>query len=679
VSCCDPAAERLGDRGSETLPLWRVVVAAMLAGQSMLLSLTLNVAAMKPNERAFFVVFLVGLVVATFELVGAPLWASVRTALTQRKARFELLFATAIAGALSLSITSVVRGAGDVYFDVVIILLALHAVGHRVNGVERRRSLAAMRELRQDDAECTVRRCCGSTERVRVADVKAGQTIVVIPGERVGLDGVVGEGEAFVREAPLTGEPFEVVKRPGDPVLAGSVVVDAMLFVRVSAPHGHRMVDRIASAVEDALALPARAERAADRVARWLLPAVVTTAAVVFAGWGAARGFEQGAVNAMAVLLVACPCAMGFAIPLTLSGALGALARRGIFLRGGDALERLARVDVAALDKTGTLTRSDARLVDSAFDAAAPYDAVSLRELLATVERASRHPLASAFEELATPSGRFVVETFHTLPAVGVEACVVDTREGARLRVAIGTTALVLPEESPKLATLASRLRAADGAHRIAATLDGHLVGLVAVREQPRDGSLGLVSGLERLGLRVILLTGDRDRGRSAPFASLEVAHGLTPAEKAARVEALVTSGHAVLFVGDGVNDGAAMAASHVALAPEDGTALARDVAHGVFRGSSIHHLVEAIEVSRAAVASMRASLLYAVIYNAAGMTLAAAGLVHPVLAAVLMVSSSLFVTFRASAFVSGLAPKNERSRATSVEPMRAARAERRA
>ena len=658
MNCCDPALEGGPAKTPEVLPLWRVVVAALLAGQAMLSSLTLNIAVMRPNERAFFVVFLAGLVVATFELVGAPLWASVRRALRERSARFELLFATAVAGSLSLSIVSVVRGAGDVYFDVVVLLLALHAVGHRVNGVERGRSLAAVRALRMDDAPCMLRTCCGSSVPVRAAEVKAGQTIVVNPGERVALDGVVAEGQAFVREAPLTGEPFEVVKRPGSQVLAGSVVVDASLLVRVTAPHGGRMIDAIATAVEEAWERPARIERAADRVTRWLLPAVVMTSTAVFVGWGRLRGFEEGAVNAMAVLLVACPCAMGFAIPLTLSGALGALARRGFFLRGGDALERLARVDVVALDKTGTLTESDARLVGAAFVEDSPHGAERLRELLATVEAASRHPLAAALRGLATTGGEFSVESIRTIPARGIEAEVSSKRDGARARVAIGTTALVRREDASRLAALELELRAGPESHRIAAIVDDHLVGLVAVREEPREGTLELVRSLEQLGLRVVVLTGDRERARPAVFDALEMEHGLTPAQKAARVRALSEAGHEVLFVGDGVNDGAAMAASHVGLAPDDGTPFARDVAHGVVRGASIQHLAEPIEVARAAVASIRVSLLHAVLYNVTGMTVAAAGLLHPVLAASLMVCSSLTVTVRASAFVSRLAPR---------------------
>ncbi|MFO7562989.1 MAG: heavy metal translocating P-type ATPase [Enhygromyxa sp.] len=660
MSCGCEVAAGTKDVDAGQTPVWRIVLAVALAGQSMLISLTLNLADMRPNERAFFYVFLVGLVVATFELVGRPLWAAVRRALAERSVRFELLFATAIAGALGISLVAVVRGAGDVYFDLAIILLALHAVGHRVNGVERGRTLAAVDALRFEDRECLVRSCCGSTRRVPVAEVEPGWVVVVHPGERVAIDGIVEASEAFVREAWITGEPLEVSKRPGDLVHAGSVVVDATLHLRVTGSRGQRMLDRVASAIEDAWSRPARLERAADRVTRWLLPAVILLAAVTFVGWSLARGVEAGTVHAMAVLLVACPCAMGFAIPLTIAGTLGALGRRGFFLRGGEALERLAKVDTVVLDKTGTLTCGDARLVDWVLVEGEADDEAWLLELLASVERASHHPLARAFDGLGPKTGRFTIERLRVLPGKGIEAECLDIRRRARVRVALGITSIVSPEDSSLRARLEHQLRASPAAHRIAVVLDGRLVGLVAVREQPRPGALGLAEALEHAGLRVIVLTGDHDPERSACFAAaeMEVEHGMVPTDKSARVKALAAAGHKVLFVGDGINDGAAMAASYAALAPDDGTQLAQDLAHGVVRGASIQHLADAIEVARRSVASLRGSLAYALVYNVVGMSVAAAGLLHPVFAALLMVCSSLFVSFRASALVSQLAAR---------------------
>jgi heavy metal translocating P-type ATPase len=636
--------------------MWRIALAIVLSGQSMLISLTVNTSAMQPNERRFFQVFLTALVIATFELVGRPLWVGVREALRARASRFELLFATAIAGALGLSLVSILRGRGDVYFDVAAILVTLYAVGYRVNGVERQKGFAALRELRLQDQECTLRTCCGSTKTVPVAQVKPGQLTIVHPGERVGLDGIVEKHRAFVQEALITGEPLEAIKGPGEPIHAGSVVVDATLHVRVTAGVGERMLDRVAAAVEAAWARPSRIERLADRATRWLLPSVVIVAVTVQLGWGLARGFEVGVFHAMAVLLVACPCAMGFAIPLTLAGSLGGLGKRGVFLRGGDALERLAQIDLVVFDKTGTLTEPEARLVDSAFAVDTPYDRPCLRELLSTVERASHHPVARAFCDMAPAGERFVVDSLRTLHAKGIEAEVIERANGARIRVALGTTALVPREDTERLAQLALEVATPADTQRLVAIIDGRLAAVTSVREQPRLGAHELVRTLERLGLEVMLLTGDRSGERSALFGASAVESGLTPTEKAARVRELAASGRKVLFVGDGINDGAAMVLSHAALAPDDGTRLAQDVAHGVFRGASIIHLGWVIAASRRSIAALRANLHYAIVYNGVGVTVAACGLLDPVFAALLMVCSSLFVTFRASGLVSRLA-----------------------
>ncbi|MFW5920293.1 MAG: heavy metal translocating P-type ATPase [Polyangiales bacterium] len=659
MSCgCDsgggPEGEPSGAGTADVaVPWWRIAAAIALAGQSMLVGLTVNLAEAEPNVRLFFHLALAAVTVLVLELVGAPLWRAVRAAIAERSLRFELLFAASVVGAIAVSVHGVIAPErGHVYFEVASILCVLFAVGHRLNTEGRRRSLESVRALRDPQELCEVRSCCGAVRTVPLAQVEPGQTVVVHPGRRIVVDGVVAESEALVREAAMTGEPFATPKRPGDRVQAGSHAVDGTLYVRATSGLGERGIDRIARSVERAWLRPARLQRLADRATRWLLPLVLAVAAGALVGWGLGVGWGVGALHAMAVLLVACPCAMGFATPLAVWSTTARLGRHGLVVRGGETVERLAAVDTVALDKTGTLTRAEARLADVVFGSDAPYDRPTMLEVIAAVERASDHPLAAPLRAAGHEDGRFVAHTVQVLPGRGVAAEVEDRTDGRRLDVRIGPEAPGDDDEedgSGTVRALSARLRAPRGAHRIAIAVGGCPVGLAAVDEQTEDGAGEAIDAFRALGLDVVLLTGDAEPARSARFEGLEIRHGLSPDDKRVFVERLAARGRRVLFVGDGVNDGAAMAASHVALAPESGSMLAREVADGVWHGRNLRRLPWAVQLSRAAVRTIRSNLAWAAVYNGVAIAVAAAGLLHPVFAATVMVASSLLVTVRAA------------------------------
>ncbi|MFW6049619.1 MAG: heavy metal translocating P-type ATPase [Myxococcota bacterium] len=627
-------------------------MAAALAGQSMVVSLVVNLGEVPAPERHFFHIALASVTLLVFELVGRPLWRGVRQAVVERAARFELLFAAGVAGALGVSVAGLFDAGGHVYFEVAQILAVLFAVGHRINTEGRARAMRELRELVSEDASCDVRSCCGAVRRVPLGEVRAGQVVVVPPGGRIPVDGVAVAQEALVREAAITGEPFVVVRQPGDRVHAGAHVLDGTMDVRATAGLGGRVIDQIAGAIEEAWAHPGRLQRLADRATRAFLPLVLTVAFAVLVGWGVASGWWTGVLHAMAVLLVACPCAMGFATPLATWGAMGVLGRRGIVLRGAEAVERLAGVDRVAVDKTGTLTSAEPRLLDLVFVPRAPYDGATMRKLVATVEAATDHPLAAALRNAAAPGPPFSVHAVRILPGRGVEAEVEDRTTGRRLRVRIGAPLLADEEGlAEERRSLEARLHAPAGAHRLAILVDAGLCGMAAVDEQVLDGVPSMLREFAALGLAPEVLTGDADAARLSRVAATRACGGLSPEAKRRRIEALRAQGHRVLYLGDGINDGAAMAAAHLALAPEGASDLAREVAHGVWRGVDPRHVPWAIGVARAAVDTIRSNLRFAAAYNTVAIAVAAAGWLHPVFAATIMVASSLFVTWRSGSY----------------------------
>ena len=308
-----------------------------------------------------------GVLVATaivFALLGAPLAAASWREARHRRLTIEAMFVLAIGGALGASLVAMLRGEGAVYFEVAAILLVVYSLGQQLGRTAQRRAIEAAEAWQRELASCQLVETDGRVRAVPVAELQAGQVVEVQPGRLIPADGEVVAGEAFVREATLTGEHFAVVRRRGDRVWAGTHAVDGLLRVRATSTGTSRRIDAILAAVEHARATPGHLQRQADRFIAVFLPVVVAISVLTGVGWGLARGWTVGLFNAMAVLLVACPCALGLATPLAVWRALGALARRGLVPHSADAVERLAAARTVVLDKTGTITESASCLAD---------------------------------------------------------------------------------------------------------------------------------------------------------------------------------------------------------------------------------------------------------------------------------------------------------------------------
>lgn len=617
----------------------RIGIGGAVAAQAMVFSLAVN---LTPAQGVAYWLVHGGLGASAFavliflgrDLVGQA-WAAVR----ERRVTIDLLFLVTLAGALAGSLVSTLTGTGSIYYEVVAVLVVVHTLGKMLGARSRVSALRAVAETAERYDRALVLAADGRLESKEVATLSGGEKVVVPPGGVICVDGEILEGNSYVEEAAMTGEWRPVARGPGECVWAGTQALDGRLVIAVRAGGGGRRLDAVLAAVKAARLAPSRLQEQADRLIRWFLPVVVGVSVLTFSGWCGAGTWERALFNSMAVLLVACPCAMGLATPVAVWGGLAHLARFGMVARSGDFLDTLARVDTVCFDKTGTL--SDAALVVEAWEFEADWQSEDrrawLRSAVAAAECGLAHPVARALSAEGAKGPLPSLETRVTAGR-GVEARWVEQGIGHVLRV--GEPDWVL----------AGSLCPAGAGKKIFVSVDGNYAAKVTLGERWRIGVVETFKQLRSMGIEVEVLTGDAHppEGLGVP-----VRGGLSPAQKQARVEALGREGRTVLFVGDGLNDAAAMGAAAAALAVRSGSELARSAAMATCAGDDLRMLPEAFAVARGVVSGVRGNLRFAAGYNLAGMALAATGWLHPVAAALLMVGSSTAVAVRALRSVS--------------------------
>ncbi len=504
----------------------------------------------------------------------------------------------------------------DAYFDSLTMLVALLLGGRVVDQGGRRRARDAALALAAR-APRSARRVRGEAlETVSPDQLEPGDVVETAAGEEIAADGMVVDGEGLVQRALLTGESEPARVGPGDRVVAGSVLEEGSLRLRVEAAGEDTLLSRMARGVSQAAARPVQ-PAITDRIAPWFTGTVLGLAGLAFGGWWWAAGLDRAIEVAVAVLVVACPCALSLAAPLALASGIGGAARRGLLFRSGDGLRALARVDTVALDKTGTVTGGRLVVVEA--------DDEVLR-LAAGLERASVHPIARAIVDAASrrgipiPLGEAVVET----PGRGIAGRV----DGRDLEVRSG---------GPGVAAVVERENG--GGERV--------LGRILLRDALREDAPAAVARMREMGLRVVLLTGDAEAvarriGEAAGVDAVEAE--LSPEDKVAWIEAAREAGARVAFVGDGLNDGPALAAADVGVAMGSGAASSVLVADAVVGAPSLGPVVAGLRAARLAERVTRRNLWRSAGYNAVAVSLALAGLVNPLVAAVLMPLSSAWV-----------------------------------
>jgi P-type Cu+ transporter len=527
------------------------------------------------------------------------------------------------------------RGSGDIYLEVAAGVTVFILAGRYFEARAKRRAGAALRALLELGAkEVTV--LDDGRERLVPADrLTPGMTFVVRPGEKIATDGVVVEGGSAVDMSMLTGESVPVEVGVGDAVTGATVNAGGRLVVRATRVGADTRLAQMARLVEEAQSGKARAQRLADRVSGVFVPIVIALALATLVAWlagGAPTG--QAFTAAVAVLIIACPCALGLATPTALLVGTGRGAQLGILIRGPEALESTTAIDTIVLDKTGTVTTGRMSLVDVVTE----EDPAEVLRLAGAVENASEHPIARAVAQRA-PRPLPAVTDFRNLEGLGVRGTV----EGHA--VLAGRASLF--EDLPEPLQHAKAAAEAQGRTPIVAGWDGRARAVLVVSDTVKDTSAQAVAELRALGLTPVLLTGDHEaaaRTVAAEVGISEVIADVLPADKVEAVKRLQGDGRAVAMVGDGVNDAAALAQADLGLAMGTGTDVAIEAADLTLVRGDLRAAADAIRLSRRTLAVIKGNLFWAFAYNVAALPLAAAGLLNPMIAGAAMAFSSVFV-----------------------------------
>ena len=585
--------------------------------------------------------------------LGARFYRAAWGALKARSGNMDLLVAlgtTAGYGlsAYHLSVGYLSGGAGHhgepaLYFEASAVVITLILMGKWLEARAKRQTTEAIRALQALRPTRARLRRDGREVEVAVSEVAVGDVVVVRPGERFPVDGEVVEGLTHADESLITGESLPVSKGEGDRVTGGAVNAEGLVAVRTVAVGAESALARIVRMVEDAQAGKAPIQKLVDRVSAVFVPAVVVIALIVLLGWGFATGDWSAAIlNAVAVLVIACPCALGLATPTAVMAGTGVAARAGILIKDAEALELAHEVSIVAFDKTGTLTEGK-----PALDEAVAVDGRQARmvALAASLQSGSEHPLAKAVLAAHGDSPLSPAAEVRAVPGRGLRGVV----EGRTLLLGSGR---MMAEAGVDLSALSARADALAGAGCTVSWLaetraDGAvLLGLFAFRDRPRPGAVEAIARLRAIGVRTVMISGDNAGAAGAVAAALgidDVRANVLPEQKADAVRALAAEGR-VAMVGDGINDAPALAAADVGIAMGSGTDVAMHAAGITLMRGDLDLVAAALDISRRTVRKIRQNLFWAFAYNVIGIPLAAFGLLDPVFAGAAMAFSSVSV-----------------------------------
>ncbi|HRQ78012.1 MAG TPA: heavy metal translocating P-type ATPase [Gemmatimonadaceae bacterium] len=597
------------------------------------------------------------LVMAT---AGRHFYVRAWKAFTHHSADMNTLVAVGTGAAFLYSVIATVaptfftsRGvSADVYYEAVILIIAFILTGNAFEARAKRNTATALRALVQLQPK-TARVVRNLVEQdIPIEEVEAGDFVVVRPGERIPVDGIVHKGESAVDESMLTGESLPVAKKPGDAVIGGTINRTGAFRLKATTLGEQSVLAQIVKLMRDAQGSRAPIQALADRISAVFVPVVISIAIATFAVWAIVAGdasYVKGFAAAVTVLIIACPCAMGLAVPTAVMVATGKGAELGVLIKGGEALQRAGDVRTIVLDKTGTVTEGKPTVTDLV--ATQPGTEQELLGQVAALERLSEHPLADAIVQAATARNATAgaAEGFASVTGKGVTG-VVDAAA-----LAVGNAALMADYAIDVAPLAAEAARLADaGRTPMFIARDGVLAGLLAVADPIKDSSRAAIQRMHALGLDVVMLTGDTERTARAiaKEAGIDrVVAGVLPDGKVSEVKRLQEAGQVVAMVGDGINDAPALAQADIGMAIGTGTDIAAEAADVVLMRGDLRAAAQAVDLSRRTMATMKQNLFWAFIYNVIGIPVAAGVLypsfglqLTPVLASAAMAFSSVSV-----------------------------------
>ena len=621
---------------------WKAVASGAAGGLAMLMPL-LPLSAAVRSELPFLLLVLTALVMAW---AGRHFYVNAWKAFRHHSADMDTLVAAGTGAAFAYSVVAtfapgffIAHGVvPNLYYEAVIIIIALILTGNMFEARAKRSTSTALRAL-VDLQPVTARVVRGQLEvDVPVTSVLPGEVLLVRPGERIPVDGEIISGSSAVDESMLTGESLPVEKHAGDRVIGATVNRTGAFHFRATTLGADSTLARIVRLMRDAQSSRAPIQALADRVSEIFVPVVISLSIATFATWFVAMHLSgtlpatavvRAFAAAVAVLIIACPCAMGLAVPTAVMVATGKGAELGILIKGGEALQRTGDVTTVVLDKTGTITEGVPSVTDVLVAPGSPFSEDDLLQRVSSLEAMSEHPLADAIARYAAGRslGRLAVESFASVTGRGATGVVGGTA------LAVGNAALMAEwsvDTSP-MEAIADRLSHA-GKTTIYVAADGALAGVIAAADPIRASSHDAVARLRKSGLRVVMLTGDdaRTGDAIARVAGIDrVVAGVLPDGKVAEIARLQREGAVVAMVGDGVNDAPALAQADIGMAMGGGAAIATEAAEIVLMRSDLTAVTQAIALSRRTMRTMRQNLFWAFIYNVIGIPIAA-GVLYP-------------------------------------------------
>ncbi|MBK7000486.1 MAG: copper-translocating P-type ATPase [Rhodoferax sp.] len=581
--------------------------------------------------------------------IGRRFYVGGYNALRGGGANMDVLVAlgTTMAYGLSATVTLLGLQHQHVYFEASAVIITLVLLGKLLEARAKLKTSAAVEALvRLQPKTARVERD-GVLVDVPVQSIQIGDVFVVRPGESIPVDGLVASGASGVDESMLTGESLPVDKHPGDKVFAGTLNQQGLLKCKAHGVGATTMLAGIIRLVRDAQGSKAPIQRLADQVAGVFVPVVVLISVLTFVGWWVYSGeLAPALVNAVAVLVIACPCALGLATPTAIMVGTGRGAQVGVLVKNAVALEQAQKISTLILDKTGTLTEGKPVVTDVL--AAAGFSDQELIAVAASLESGSAHPLAHAIVAHAQAAHvqLMPIRDFLSVTGKGIEAVLDLPAHGAGLKVTLGSPAY-LAESGCEVDTVRIASFVAQGKTVVAVAVGTRMMGFLAIADKLRASSRDAVSRLKGMGVKVVMLTGDNEATAKAIAESAGVdayKAQVLPGDKAAAVMAFKSGGHVVGMVGDGVNDAPALAAADVSFAIGAGSDVAIEAADIALMRNDLLSVVDAISLSRATLRKIRQNLFFAFVYNVLGIPLAAVGMLNPVIAGAAMAMSSVSV-----------------------------------
>lgn len=594
-------------------------------------------------------------------IIGYPFYAGAYKALRNGSANMDVLVALGTSAAYSYSLYSTLtHNAGNhsmvhLYYETSAVLITLILLGKWLETLTKRRTSGAIKKLMGLQVKTAIVMRDGEERQIPVEEVTVGEIVLVKPGETIPVDGEIIHGHSTVDESMITGESIPADKQTGDQVIGATVNQHGMLKVRATKIGKDTALAQIIRIVEEAQASKATIQRVADRISGIFVPIVVGIAALVFCIWyfAASPGNFANALEAcIAVLVIACPCALGLATPTSMMAGSGRAAEMGILFKGGEHLEATHRITTVVLDKTGTVTKGKPELTDLLV--ADPIDEADFMRCVGSAEKASEHPLAGAIVAGMQARGISFAqpELFEAIPGFGIRA-VVDGRQ-----VLVGTRKLlekfgVAPaaDNDADFYIKQAETFENEGKTVMFISMDSLFAGLVAVSDTVKETSRAAISRLIRMGIHVVMITGDNRRTAHTMVAQVGIERVLAevlPEEKAAAVKSLQRQGETVAMVGDGINDAPALATANIGMAMGTGTDIAMATADVTLMRGDLHSVADAILMSKKTMTNIKQNLFWALVYNSIGIPLAALGFLAPWLAGAAMALSSVSVVLNA-------------------------------